>query len=413
MPMASKVSDKHGNHLCAFRWGGKQYTRSLGTTDAAVADAGVAKVEETILRLKRGWLTMPADADPGTYIVSGGQLPSKPVVASVVAGKSTTADAASVTVGAILAQYTLELTPGAKGENTLVTEAIHREHLKRYLGSTACITFGLTDLDGYVRTRAKVSQAVTIKKELATLRVAWNWSHKRGHVSTPWAWKMSDLRFPKSTDKEPFRTWAEIERRITATTPPDRIKALWECLYLDERQVTEFLEWAKRNAQHPFIHPMLTFAAFTGARRGEILRSEIEDWNFANKSVAIRQTKGDSSKEFTIRHVPIHSALIEVMEAWFRTHPGGRYTITLDGRDAEMLPRMASKYFRQTVKGSKWNVLRGYHTFRHSLASIMASKGKDQRIIDSILGHSTEDMTRRYRHMFPSSQREAMDDLFG
>lgn len=65
------------------------------------------------------------------------------------------------------------------------------------------------------------------------------------------------------------------------------------------------------------------------------------------------------------------------------------------------------------MAGGKWNVLRGFHVFRHSLASIMASKGKDQRVIDAILGHTTEEMTRRYRHLFPSTQTQAIDDLFG
>lgn len=65
---------------------------------------------------------------------------------------------------------------------------------------------------------------------------------------------------------------------------------------------------------------------------------------------------------------------------------------------------MASKYFRQALGGGRWSVLRGFHVFRHSLASIMASKGIDQRIINDILGHSTEEMELRYRHLFPKNR---------
>src|SRR5689334_12432305 len=78
--MASLVKDKSGNYLAAFRWAGKQFTRSLDTRDETIAAAGVARVEETLMRLKRGWATMPSDAEPGIFIVSGGQLAAKPVV---------------------------------------------------------------------------------------------------------------------------------------------------------------------------------------------------------------------------------------------------------------------------------------------------------------------------------------------
>jgi integrase len=40
-------------------------------------------------------------------------------------------------------------------------------------------------------------------------------------------------------------------------------------------------------------------------------------------------------------------------------------------------------------------------------------KGIDQRIIDAWVGHTTEDMRRRYRHLFPNSEKQAMSLVFG
>jgi integrase len=157
---------------------------------------------------------------------------------------------------------------------------------------------------------------------------------------------------------------------------------------------------------------MFSFAAYTGARRSEIIRSEREDFDFDHAQVSIREMKGDTSHEYTIRTLPLHPSLADIIQGWFAIHPGGRYTITSDGGDEEMSPRMATKHFRQAVAGSKWTVLHGFHVFRHSLASIMACKGKDQRIINAILGHRTEDMERRYRHLFPQKAEQTMADLF-
>ena len=82
-----------------------------------------------------------------------------------------------------------------------------------------------------------------------------------------------------------------------------------------------------------------------------------------------------------------------------------------DGK--EIAPREAMNYFDRALRTSKWNVLRGLHVFRHSFISAMASKGVDQRIIDSFVGHCTEEQRRRYAHMYPDVQQEAMREVFG
>lgn len=49
----------------------------------------------------------------------------------------------------------------------------------------------------------------------------------------------------------------------------------------------------------------------------------------------------------------------------------------------------------------------------HSYCSALAAKGVDQRIIDDIMGHQTEDMRRRYRHLLPSLKQDAVASVFG
>ena len=40
-------------------------------------------------------------------------------------------------------------------------------------------------------------------------------------------------------------------------------------------------------------------------------------------------------------------------------------------------------------------------------------EGIDQRLIDEWVGHSTEEQRRRYRHLYPSVQAEALKSVFG
>ena len=144
-----------------------------------------------------------------------------------------------------------------------------------------------------------------------------------------------------------------------------------------------------------------------------MLRSERGDWDLSpGGSVTIRQKKADKSKTFTRREIPIHSALAEIMRAWFDRHPGGPWTIATEN-GSPIDPRISTAQFRRVVRGGKWQVLHGWHTFRHSLASNMASAGTDQRIINGILGHNTAEMERRYRHLLPGKQGHALNSLFG
>src|SRR5262249_24888228 len=148
-----------------------------------------------------------------------------------------------------------------------------------------------------------------------------------GQVAGGLPFEIRRLTFPKGAVREPFQTWEQIERKVEALRrakklTPEREERLWGCLYLDEAQGKAGLEHVRLKAAYPFIHPMFAFCAYTGARRSEILRSEREDWDFAAGTVAIRQKKADTSRTFTLRHVPIHPALAEIMRAWFRRHPG-------------------------------------------------------------------------------------------
>ena len=70
-------------------------------------------------------------------------------------------------------------------------------------------------------------------------------------------------------------------------------------------------------------------------------------------------------------------------------------------------------HFKQPLKGSEWAVIRGLHALRHSFISALASKGVDQRIIDEVVGHQSEEQRRRYRHLYPATIKDAVRGVFG
>lgn len=410
--MASFDHDfRSGNYHIRFRFVGKPYKRSLPLADRREAERVCGVVEETIKDLKRGRLEMPQDADPGAFLISGGKLTGIPEpVAPEEPGDSKTAG----TLGRVFALYKETLTPGSKGRNTLETEAIHARHIQRVLGEgRAFDAIDVAVLQQYVDARAKEGVTRdTIKKELATLRVVWGWAFGRRKVASPVTWKLKELTLPKGVEKPLFQTWDQITRRIRRGGLTDsQEKELWDALWLDEAETVECLSWIKEHTRDPYVYPLFAFAAYTGARRGELLRSERDDWDFDSGFVSIRGMKDDRTMEFTRRLVPIHPDLAAVMTAWFQRVPGSNWAVsTTDGRPIG--ERMATRYFRRTVRGGKWEVLRGWHVFRHSLASNMAVAGVDQRDINKILGHRTDDMERRYQHLSPRKQEQSIHAMF-
>jgi integrase len=53
------------------------------------------------------------------------------------------------------------------------------------------------------------------------------------------------------------------------------------------------------------------------------------------------------------------------------------------------------------------DALKGWHVFRYSFISALASKGVDQRVIDDLVGHSTDEQWR-YQHLYPDVEDQAV-----
>ena len=70
-------------------------------------------------------------------------------------------------------------------------------------------------------------------------------------------------------------------------------------------------------------------------------------------------------------------------------------------------------HFNRVLAGSKWERIRGLHTLRHSFVSACASMGVDQRLLQQWCGHMDEKTSRRYMHLYPSTQQAAIDKVFG
>ncbi|MAT73487.1 MAG: hypothetical protein CMJ58_28730 [Planctomycetaceae bacterium] len=405
-----------GAYHIVFRLDGTRFSRSLKTKSHKEALARRLRVEENLKLIETGRLSAPADADLVTFLLSDGKLNHLP------------APQKRIRLGKLFQAYEDSLPVGALEANSLRIAAIHMRHVARTLGKNLSLRETSTEhLQRHVNIRAeepgkfgRTVSATTIRKELATFRAIWNWAVEHDYVSTPFPSR--GVRYPKHDEKPPFRTRDEIFRLLNVNSADGcSHDELWQGLYLTADDLAAVLDTVREKPRYEFLYPMTAMAAYTGARLSELCRSQACDIDMQQGSILIREKKRQKGRR-TYRHVPIADPLRDVLGRWLQQRSSSQYTFpsewkvsrTRKAREEQgaVSPEEARHHLDQALAKTPWSMIPGWHVFRHSFISICASKGIDQRMIDDWVGHQTDEQRKRYRHLFPEVQRQALQSVF-
>ena len=414
--MAWLEKDPSGTFHLSFRFGGRKFRRTLKTSSEDTAHARKTQLEETIRLVDSGRIEIPKDADVGSFLLSDGKRKKKIVVA------------VKLTLKQLFTDFFDAIPEGSLETTTVNCMHIHKRHFFRHLGEGFPVQqLTRDDLQNYVNKRSvetgKKGARITgntINKEIVTLGTVWRWAAEGGRLHG--AFPRKAVRLPKFVELSPFQTWQEIERQIQqGSLDAAAASPLWDCLYLRRSEIDQLLADVNEAARHAFIYPMFVMAAHTGSRRSELLRCQTQDFDFEAGVVTIRERKRVRGVA-TTRRVPLSPTLKAVIGDWFNNdHPGGPFTFCHPGsmprsngqRSAPLTTNQAHRHFETTLSGTKWDKIKGWHCLRHSFISNLACQGVDQRIIDEFVGHTTDEMRRRYRHLFPDVKQAAIQKVFG
>jgi integrase len=403
---------KKGDGYCArFRLRGKEYKKSLKTKDESAARAALHLVELTLHRLHTGQLHLPDRVDPGDFVVSGGTLlaPVERPPAVEAVPRPTTRQLTEL--------YTAALKP-LVAPTYHSSQAMHLRHLMKHLKGKAderCDAVTFRDLDGYIHARLAERHPNTAERERITLLQFYKWVVKQQYLSQSPAAGLSPIR--GGEDRPPFRTVAEVERILERGGLSDEGRLdLWDTLYLAPPEIAGLLATVRANAAIDYAHLLHAIPAYTGMRRGEALRVQWVDLDLDEGYVSARSRKQSRRKRETVRRISLHSELKAELVAWREKRPRGQYLICEPDGSGPINPDRANRVFWQPMRGTPWCLSGGrdlfkvgFHTYRHSFASNLAAAGVDQRVIDEMMGHTTEAMRKRYRHLFPSAKRSAVE----
>jgi integrase len=364
-------------------------------------------IERAIHGITTGLIQVPPGIDPGDFIVSGGTL------------KETSRPRRRIpSLASLINEYLAN--QGQKAPSSVYTEGIHVRNLKKKLGRRVedpADRITRRDLEQFIQARLKERTPSTVHKERDTISQLFKWIVAQGYLDASPAVSLTPVK--EEVELPPFRTIAEIEAiQARGGLSDAEALALWNCLYLTPAEIAALLQTVRDRADTDFAFLLHAIPAYTGMRRGEILRLRWSDIEFEQDHIIARSRKQSRRTVETKRRIDLHPELKSELLAWRQKRPGGQYVIcTADNLEA-LDPDLANRAFWQPMRGTTWCLKTsknwfkiGFHTYRHSFASNLAARGVDQRIIDEWMGHQTEAMRKRYRHLFPKERRSAMESF--
>lgn len=204
----------------------------------------------------------------------------------------------------------------------------------------------------------------TANRTLTTLKAALNWAFDNRLVTDDAAWRLV----------KPYR--GTTAARVRFLSPAEQ-KALIA-------------------ASNGAIRDLVSAALVTGARFGELARLRVSDYDAANKSVFIAESKSGKP-----RHVPLPAGGAELFERLARDRPGAESLLRQEN-GAAWAPSTYNRPWKALLVQAKLSDVT-LHEIRHTYASTMVRNGAPLIVVAEALGHSDTRMAEKhYAHLAPS-----------
>lgn len=215
--------------------------------------------------------------------------------------------------------------------------------------------------------------------------------------------------------------WELVGRNVlTSVRVPKQRKPEIACWNADE--VVRFLTFAQSHRLYALFYTALA----TGMRRGELVALRWDDVNLVHGRITIKMNavavmgktlvKEPKSKA-SCRTIHIQEEDVAVLRVHQKQQAQERILLGQAWSDHNLVfpsqvgthlsPRNLSRLFDQLVKKSGVTQA-GFHSMRHTHASLLIKNGVDDGVVSERLGHTDPGFTRRvYQHLFDEQRSTA------
>lgn len=252
----------------------------------------------------------------------------------------------------------------------------------------------------------KAVSAKTIRHAHELLRNILNWGVRRELLSRNVAALVADDDLPKVAQPKPLAlTESELRKLLAeAQNPSSRSR--------------------KRGyiSAQPWFHPAVCFAAYTGARRGEVLAVRWSDVDLEKNVVTIARSLTErmvfkAPKNDKTRTIALPNALVEVLRAHQAAQAEERRFLGESYQGADLVfahadgspvdPWNFGRAVLDCIKRAKLPPIT-LHGLRDTHASLCAKAGVALEVVSNRLGHASIGVTAsRYLHVYSERDAEA------
>jgi integrase len=204
----------------------------------------------------------------------------------------------------------------------------------------------------------------TANRTLTTLKAALNWAFNNRLVDDDTAWRLV----------KPYRGTTAARVRFLS---PEEQKTLIA-------------------ASNGAIRDLVSAALVTGARFGELARLRVADYDAANKSVFVAESKSGKP-----RHIPLPAGGAELFERLAQGRASGEPLLRQESGAAWAPATYHRPWKALLAQAGLFDVT--LHEIRHTYASTMVRNGAPLIVVAEALGHSdTRMVEKHYAHLAPS-----------
>ena len=131
-----------------------------------------------------------------------------------------------------------------------------------------------------------------------------------------------------------------------------------------------------------------------------MVRLRAGDIDSEQKIIRIVQSKGRKD-----RHVMLPAAVLKLLRQWWKARrsaydagvvPEQRWLFPGRSKHQPLTTRQFGRLFQEAAKAAGLRKAVPLHSLRHSFATHLLERGRDIRVIQSLLGHSKLETTARY-----------------
>ncbi len=167
---------------------------------------------------------------------------------------------------------------------------------------------------------------------------------------------------------------------------------------------------------------IVLLAGSTGLRRGEMIALRWRDIDFESCQADVqhsiwRNVEGDTKTEVSRKPVPLPPFVVEELKQW---REGSLYnseddfvfpSVQKNGKQAISPDSILKREIRPALQRIGVTKQVGYHTFRHSLATLLGELGVSIKTTQELLRHANPNITMRIYQQAVSKQKRAAQKL--